>query len=133
SLTIEEAPEGTRCYAVLIEDKDAFPISGGFSWIHWVAANIEEKVIEEGASQQGRDFVQGVNSWISQQGGAHPEEECCFYGGMAPPDAPHIYEIHVFALDKLLDLKNGFHLNQLFRQMHGHILDQVTLRGQYAN
>ena len=39
-LSIEEAPEGTKSFAVMIDDKDAFPVSGGFVWVHWVAANI---------------------------------------------------------------------------------------------
>lgn len=132
-LTIEDAPEGTKSFAVVIEDKDAFPVSGGFSWIHWAAANIRTTFLEENASQTTTDFVQGVNSWISMQGGSHPAEECCYYGGMTPSDAPHIYEIQVYALDKVLDLKNEFHLNQLFRQMYGHVLDDPMLLGKYAN
>ena len=67
------------------------------------------------------------------QGVKQSPELSSFYGGMAPPDAPHIYEIHVYALDKELDLKNGFPMNQLYRQMDGHILDSYTLKGSYAN
>ena len=52
---------------------------------------------------------------------------------MAPPDSAHIYDIHVYALDKLLDLENGFHLNQLYRQMRGHILEETTIIGEYAH
>lgn len=52
---------------------------------------------------------------------------------MAPPDAPHVYEIHVYALDTMLDLKQGFNYNELYHQMDGHILDQATLKGIYKN
>lgn len=31
---IKNAPKGTKSYAVFLEDKDAFPVSKGFSWIH---------------------------------------------------------------------------------------------------
>ena len=55
------------------------------------------------------------------------------YGGMTPPDKPHIYELHVYALDKMLDLEKGFLLNELYQEMDGHILDQFTLKGIYEN
>lgn len=69
-LMIEEAPQGTVSYALVLEDKDAFPVSG-FSWIHWTAANITRTVIKENESQTATDFVQGVNSWISDQEEIH--------------------------------------------------------------
>lgn len=52
---------------------------------------------------------------------------------MTPPDKEHIYELHIFALDKLLDLKNGFLLNELYREMDGHILDSFILKRIYVN
>lgn len=52
---------------------------------------------------------------------------------MAPPDAPHTYELHVYALDSTLDLSNQFYLNDLYKKMDGHILDQYTLKGIYNN
>ena len=67
-LKIENAPEGTVSYALLLEDKDAFPVSGGFSWVHWTAANITKTELKENESQTAKDFVQGVNSWMSIQG-----------------------------------------------------------------
>ncbi len=128
---VEGAPKETVCYAIVLEDKDAFPVSGGFSWIHWTAANIMKTELEENESQTATDFVQGVNSWISMQGGVQAAELSSFYGGMAPPDDTHIYELHVYALDGKLELENGFHFNQLHRQMDGHIVDQYTLKGVY--
>ena len=132
-LEILEAPEGTKSFALFLEDKDACPISGGFSWIHWVAANITRTKLEENDSQANADFVQGLNSWVSIQGGQqHPELSAC-YGGMAPPNEPHTYELHVYALDSMLDLKNGFWFHEMFRQMEGHILEQSTLKGVYRS
>lgn len=130
-----DAPEGTVSYALMIEDKDAFPVSGGFAWIHWMAANITANELLEDASRNAPDFVQGVNSWISIQGGSLLEEVCSCYGGMTPPEGhgTHIYEIKVYALDAMLDLKDGFHLNQMYRAMEGHILDEAVLKGKYTN
>lgn len=132
-LKIDNAPENTKSYAIVLEDKDAFPVSGGFSWIHWTAANITRTEIMENESQTATDFIQGVNSWTSIQGGNQSKDLSSFYGGMAPPDAPHLYEIHVYALDTMLNLDNGFLYNDLYKQMDGHILDQYTLKGTYSN
>ena len=56
---VVDAPAGTKCFALFLEDKDACPISGGFSWIHWVAANITRNKLEENESVTANDFVQG--------------------------------------------------------------------------
>ena len=132
-ICIEDAPKGTKSFALVLEDKDAFPVSGGFSWIHWTAANITKTELAENESQSATDFVQGTNSWTSAQGGNQSKGLSSFYGGMSPPDAPHLYELHVYALDTLLDLENGFLYNHLYRQMDGHILAQYTLKASYPN
>lgn len=132
-LKIEDAPENVVSFALVLEDKDAYPVTKGFSWIHWTAANITRRELRENESQTAKDFVQGVNSWMSIQGGQQSKELSSFYGGMAPPNAPHVYEIHVYALDSIFDLRNGFFMNELYRKMDGHILDQFTLKGIYSN
>lgn len=118
-------------YAIVLEDKDAYPVSGGFSWIHWTAANITRMELLENESQTAADFVQGVNSWTSIQGGQQNPQLSSFYGGMAPSDGPHHYELHVFALDRRLDLEQGFLMNHLYKKMDGHILGTYTLKGIY--
>ena len=132
-LEIQDAPEGTKSFALFLEDKDACPISGGFSWIHWVAANITRNQLEENESVTANDFVQGLNSWISMQGGSQSKELSACYGGMAPSNEPHTYELHVYALDSLLDLQNGFMFHEMFRKMEGHVLEQATLKGVYRH
>ena len=131
--TVENAPKETVSVAVVLEDKDAYPVTGGFVWIHWLAANITRFEIQENESQTADDFVQGRNSWTSIQGGEQSAELSSYYGGMTPPDKPHVYELHVYALDKMLDLKRGFLLNELYHQMDGHVLEQYTLKGIYEN
>lgn len=130
-LTIEDAPQGTVSFALVLEDKDAVPVCG-FSWIHWLAANIERTTLPENDSLHAADYIQGTNSWSGKLGGVD-RAAASFYGGMAPPDAPHIYELHVFALDTRLDLAKGFYMNELYKAMEGHILAQATLKGSYAN
>lgn len=130
---IENAPQNTVSFALILEDKDAYPVTGGFAWIHWLAANITRNELKDNESQTAKDFVQGCNSWTSIQGNQQTKELSCFYGGMTPPDKEHIYELHIFALDKLLDLENGFLLNELYREMDEHILDSFTLKGIYKS
>lgn len=128
---IENAPDKTQSFAIVMEDKDAYPVTGGFVWIHWLAANIVRNELKENESQTANDFMQGCNSWTSIQGSQQSKELSCFYGGMTPPDKAHIYELHVFALDKRLNLQRGFFLNELYQEMEGHILDHYTLKGIY--
>lgn len=130
---ITDAPAGTKSYALVLDDKDAYPVSGGFVWVHWVVANLTRDVVKENESQTATDFVQGVNSWLSIQGGSVPADACSYYGGMAPPDEPHIYELRVYALDTLLDLQSGFYMNEMFRQMEGHVLAEAVVKGIYRN
>lgn len=132
-LKISDEPKDTVSFALVLEDKDAHPISGGFSWIHWTAANITRNELFENESLSSTDFIQGLNSWISMQGGSQSKELSSFYGGMAPPDASHLYELHVYALDSLLNLNNGFYMNELYKCMNGHILGQYTLKGLYLH
>lgn len=130
---VKEAPTGTVSLAFVLEDKDAYPVTGGFAWIHWLAANITRFEIKDNESQTATDFIQGRNNWTSIQGGEQSADLSSYYGGMTPPDKPHIYELHVYALDKILDVKRGFLLNELYRAMDGHILDEYTLKGIYEN
>lgn len=83
--TVENAPQETVSFAIVLEDKDAYPVTGGFAWIHWLAANITRFEIKENESQMADDFVQGRNSWTSIQGGEQSAELSSYYGGMTPP------------------------------------------------
>lgn len=130
---VEDAPKNTKSFALILEDKDAYPVTEGFVWIHWLAANITRNELKDNESQTATDFIQGCNSWTSIHGNQQSKELSCFYGGMTPPDKEHTYELHIFALDSLLNLKNGFLLNELYHEMNDHILDKATLKGIYKS
>lgn len=130
-LKIEDQPKETISFAIFVEDKDAVPVCG-YSWIHWTVANLTKTELVEGESKFGKDFIQGVNSdcgYIMQQS----KEDSIGFTAFGPPDAPHEYEIHVYALDCMLDLKNGFYMNELFKKMRGHVLEETILRAVYNN
>ncbi|MEG0980234.1 MAG: YbhB/YbcL family Raf kinase inhibitor-like protein [Erysipelotrichaceae bacterium] len=128
---IEDAPANSVSFAFVLEDKDAYPVSGGFVWIHWLGANLTRKEVLENESISATDFVQGMNSWVSIQGGNQSLELSSYYGGCMPPDAPHLYELHVYALDTTLKLEKGFLMNDLYKQMDQHILMEATLKATY--
>ena len=119
-MTNTEEPEGTVSYAWILEDEDAVPVAG-FSWIHWMAANVRKKFIPEDFSRQNKDAIQGENSW-----------GLIGYGGMTPPNTTHRYDLHVYALDTTLELQQGFSIEDLYRAMGEHILDSFTLSGKYT-
>ena len=119
--SIINAPSRTVSFAIILEDKDAIPVCGK-TWIHWLAANIKTTNIHENASQDNPHFVQGRNSWDKNM-----------YGGMMPPDAPHKYDLKVYALEKFLELKNGFTKKELEKTMDGYVLKEFTLSAVYSN
>ncbi|OOF67579.1 YbhB/YbcL family Raf kinase inhibitor-like protein [Rodentibacter caecimuris] len=126
---IHDAPSGTQSFAVVLEDKDAITASG-FVWIHWLISDLERTVITENESLTAKDYVQGANSWASVLG-KFDIAEASFYGGMAPPNCKHRYELIVYALDCKLNLLQGFRFNELYFAMQGHILAQATIMGEY--
>lgn len=126
---IQDAPSGTKSFAVVLEDKDAITASG-FVWIHWLIANLKRPSVQANESQNATDFIQGANSWASVLGKS-TIQDASYYGGMAPPNCLHRYELIVYALDCELDLKPGFRFNDLHFAMQGHILDQAVVMGTY--
>ncbi|MDO4626552.1 MAG: YbhB/YbcL family Raf kinase inhibitor-like protein [Pasteurellaceae bacterium] len=126
---IIDVPKETKSFAVILEDKDAAPVTG-FVWTHWMIANLERTLVNENESQSATDFVQGANSWASPLGKLDISEASA-YGGMAPPNTTHRYELYVYALDTKLNLPQGFRINDLHFAMQNHILDQAYLVGLY--
>lgn len=126
---IEDAPEGTKSFAVVLEDKDAISASG-FVWTHWLISDLKRTSVAENESISATDFTQGANTWASALG-KFEIEEASFYGGMAPPNNRHRYELIVYALDTVLDLPRGFRFNELHFAMQGHVLDSACVVGTY--
>lgn len=131
-LSWKDIPKGTKSFAIVMDDYDAILVTG-FTWIHWTAivpGNVTE--LKENASLENKEIIQGVNSWISAMGDLN-KAEASHFGGAAPPDKEYTYTITLYALDKELDLKNGYYLNELYKAMDGYILGKTTLKGKYKN
>ncbi|MBM7544152.1 Raf kinase inhibitor-like YbhB/YbcL family protein [Weissella beninensis] len=125
--TIKDAPAGTKSFALTFIDHDAVPVAG-FSWIHWLAANIEQSEIPANFSQLAPSSVkQGFNSNISKFVGETNPALTSYYTGPMPPNGDHAYTLTVYAVDKLLPLPNNYYLNDLYHALTGHTLAKTSL------
>ncbi|KRM59319.1 YbhB/YbcL family Raf kinase inhibitor-like protein [Secundilactobacillus malefermentans] len=127
-IDITEVPTGVKTFAVTMIDHDAIPV-GGFTWIHWVAANLPGNLtqIPENASQSGEvQMTFGKNSTAGKLVGQTNPAIFQHYTGPFPPDKDHRYTVTVYAIDEKLPLKDGFWLNDLWDAMDGHVLAQTS-------
>lgn len=120
-LEFSNYPNNTKSFAVIVEDFDAIQVCG-HDFVHWLVANLEKPYLEENASLNDHHFIEGKNDFNRNS-----------YGGMAPPDRPHYYDITVYALDSLLDIENGFSYQELKDKIANHILDEANIKGLYRN
>jgi len=117
-------PDGTVCYAVIMDDPDG-PRG---SWVHWVVWNIREARLHQEIPREALvetamgPMLQGRNSF-----------ERLGYNGPCPPSGTHRYFFKVYALDAELDLPAGSTTKaDLLAAMEGHILDEGELMVTYC-
>lgn len=120
------APAETASFAVSMYDPDA-PTPVGF--VHWLLFNIDPQAhsIAAGAGAPGKNppgSVLGFTDFgVSEHGGAAPP----------PGDAPHHYEITVYALDvPHLDLGPGTTYALFHFMVRGHVLATAKLTGLFG-
>lgn len=110
------APDGTRSFALIVEDPDA----GGF--VHWAVASIpgDTQRLDEGAS--GADeLAEGRNSF-GKVG----------WGGPCPPSGEHRYLFTLYALSEASPVQKGFDAAALREAMSGRVLAAGELIGRYS-
>lgn len=115
-----DPPEGTQCFALIMDDPDA---PGGL-WVHWVLFNVPPQVaaIGEGGSRQVPEgAIHGTNSWGRAS-----------YGGPCPPGGTHRYYFKLYALDEALSHGPEVTAPDLERAMSGHVLAEATLMGRFS-
>ena len=117
------APQTTKSIALICDDPDA-PRG---TWVHWVLFNLPA---------DKNELPEGVPATATLTGGARQGKNDfgkLGYGGPSPPKGkPHRYFFKIYALDALLDLKEGATKAQLEKAMAGHILAQGQLMGTYG-
>ena len=121
ALKWENAPAGTKSFALVCDDPDA-PVG---TWDHWLLFNIPSSVHElqeaiPAKNELANGARHGRNSWGRND-----------WGGPCPPSGTHRYFFKLYALDILLDLKAGATKKELTKAMQGHILEQAELMGKF--
>jgi Raf kinase inhibitor-like YbhB/YbcL family protein len=116
------APAGMKSFALICDDPDA-PRG---TWVHWVLFNIPA---------DASDLAEGVPAAKTLPCGARQgtnDFRKIGYGGPCPPPGkPHRYFFKLYALDAVLELKEGASKQQLLEAMKGRILAETQLMGIY--
>ena len=111
NILISYFPDNTKSLALIMDDPDAMGAVGKI-WVHWLVCNFSKNI---------SDGINGKTDF-GEIG----------YGGPAPPDKRHTYHFKAYALDAILDLKNGYSKKELENAMKGHILAEAKLTGTFA-
>ncbi|WP_429971469.1 YbhB/YbcL family Raf kinase inhibitor-like protein [Fructilactobacillus sp. Tb1] len=123
-INIADVPTNAKSLALVLIDNDAIPVCG-FTYIHWVAANIDPKttLIPENASHENLiPMTLGHNSTAGKLVDVQDPIVNEHYVGPTPPNSTHYYNLTMYALDQKLDLANGFWLNELQAASKDHVL-----------
>lgn len=112
-LIIKNIPDGTKSLVLIVDDPDA-PMG---TWVHWLVFDIPVTSRIEENSVPGK---QGITSSGREE-----------YHGPCPPSGTHRYFFKLYALDRLLNLKEGIGRKELEKAMQGHILGKAELVGRY--
>mgnify|MGYP001437354397 FL=1 len=106
----ESIPTGAKTLAIIMDDPDAMKAVGKV-WVHWLTYHdVNDTTKIEGKTDFGE----------------------IGYGGPAPPDGRHTYIFKGYALDALLDLKEGYSKQELEDAMKSHILAEAKLTGTFT-
>ncbi|MCK5708749.1 MAG: YbhB/YbcL family Raf kinase inhibitor-like protein [Candidatus Aureabacteria bacterium] len=115
-------PKDTMSFVLICDDPDA-PVG---TWVHWVIFNIpkEKTVLEENVPHDGKltdGSIQGKSDFGSLgYGGPYP-----------PPGKPHRYFFKLYAIDIMLDLKEGVLKEDVLKAISGHVLAEAEIVGLY--
>jgi Raf kinase inhibitor-like YbhB/YbcL family protein len=116
SFTVSGIPEGTKSIAFIMDDPDA--PKGTFD--HWVLFNIDVNGKTEITIDNSTEGTKGKNGKGENK-----------YTGPCPPTGTHHYHFSAFALDTMLDLKEGASKNDVEGALNRHILAHGELVGLY--
>ena len=120
-------PEGTKSFALVVDDPDAKPVAGKV-WDHWLVYNIPATVtsfaegIEKVESVEGQAFTQSFNS-----GGT------VGYQGPCPPagSGVHHYNFYLYALKSDEKLEPNLSKQDLLEKIKPNIITEVKITGLY--
>jgi Raf kinase inhibitor-like YbhB/YbcL family protein len=125
-LTWTGVPAGSESLALIVDDPDApDPAAPRRTFVHWVVYDIPAPAggIAEGASR--RTMPSGAREGRNDAGSLG-------YTGPCPPIGRHRYFFKLYALDRMLGLREGHSKADVLHAMEGHVLASAELIGTYA-
>lgn len=127
ALSWEGAPEGTKGFALIMDDPDAPP----GTWVHWVVYDIPatESQLPEGLPK-GDSLPNGAKQGLVW--GVNDFSKVGYHGPCPPPGNPHRYYFKLYALDQELKLPPRATKFDLEKAMKGHVLGETSLMGTYG-
>ena len=111
NVEFSSVPTETKTLAIIMDDPDAMKAVGKV-WVHWLTYH---DVADSNSKIEGKTDFGEIG-----------------YGGPAPPDGRHTYIFKGYALDIILNLKEGYSKQELEDAMKGHILAEAKLTGTFA-
>jgi len=111
-LAWDDTPEGTKSFALIMDDPDA-PMG---TWVHWLVKDIPANMRE--IAQNSVPGSQVTNDFGKED-----------YGGPCPPSGMHRYFFRLYALDvESLDADDK---SEFYRQAEEHAISKAELMGKY--
>ncbi len=110
-LIISNIPEAAQGLALIVDDPDA-PMG---TFVHWVVFDMPlvSRIEENSSPGKLGATTAGTGEYVSP----------------CPPSGTHRYFFKIYALDRLLNLKEGISKGALEKAMQGHILGKAELVG----
>lgn len=115
-LQINDVPDDAKSLVLMVDDPDA-PRG---TWTHWLVWNISIDTTIIGENQVPIGAVEGLN-----------DSGSLGYEGPCPPSGIHRYYFRLYAVDTILDLKEGSGRGVLEASIAGHIIEKTELMGTY--
>ena len=119
-LKIEHIPKNTVSLVLIMDDPDALSAVGKI-WVHWLLWNISPQTSEIKENSIPTGCVQGLTDF-GEIG----------YGGPAPPDKEHTYYFKLYALNKILEIKEGSSKKDIENKISSNIIEECVLKGKYS-
>lgn len=116
SLSFSGVPEGTKSLALIMDDPDA-PMGTFVHWLVWNISPTKSGIVKAEKLSE----PQGTTDFGTKG-----------YGGPCPPSGTHRYFFKLYALDTMLDLKDGSKKLDLENAMNEHIIDKAELIAKYS-
>ncbi len=121
----QNAPAGTKSFAITAYDPDA-PTGSG--WWHWVVFNIDAAVDHVSTGDSGKRMPKGSIESISSYGSSG-------FGGACPPegDKPHRYIFTVYALDiEKIDQNSDARPELVGFFLNSHVIAKASIMAYYG-